>query len=140
VDEDKDGILLDLLAAEMTATTGKDPGVHFLEIVERFGMPHYTRIDSPASPATKAALGRIAPESFRATTLAGEPVTARLAKAPGNGAPIGGLKIAAASGWFAVRPSGTEDIVKIYAESLSSAEHLSRIVEEARAFVAGLTG
>ncbi len=137
---DKDGILLDLLAAEMTATTGKDPGAHFLEIAERFGMPHYTRIDAPATPAAKAALGKLAPEAFRATTLAGEPVTARLANAPGNGASIGGLKVATASGWFAVRPSGTEDIVKIYAESLSSAERLARIVEEAQAFVAGLTG
>jgi phosphoglucomutase len=134
---DKDGILLDLLAAEMTATTGKDPGAHFLEIVERFGMPHYTRIDAPATPAAKAALGKVTAEAFRAATLAGEPVTARLVAAPGNGAPIGGLKVVAPSGWFAVRPSGTEDIVKVYAESLRSAEHLARIVGEAQAFVSG---
>jgi phosphoglucomutase len=134
---DKDGMLLDLLAAEMTATSGKDPGVHFLEIVERFGMPHYTRIDVPATPAAKAALGKLAPEAYRAATLAGEPITARLANASGNGAPIGGLKVVAPSGWFAVRPSGTEDIVKIYAESFRSPEHLSRLVEEAQAFIAG---
>jgi phosphoglucomutase len=137
---DKDGILPDLLAAEMTATTGKDPGAHFGELVERFGMPWYTRIDAPASPAAKAALAKLAPADVRATSLAGEPITARLTSAPGNGAPIGGLKVVAASGWFAVRPSGTEDIAKIYAESFKSPEHLAGIVAEAQAFVAGVLG
>jgi len=134
---DKDGILLDLLAAEITARTGKDPGAHFAEIVERFGVPYSTRIDVPASPAAKAALGRLSPGSLRSTTLAGEPIEARWTTAPGNGAPIGGLKVSAASGWFAVRPSGTEDIAKVYAESFASADHLARIVGEARELVAG---
>jgi len=133
---DKDGILLDLLAAEITARTGADPGVRFRAIAERFGMPHYTRIDLPATPAQKAALGKLSPDAVTASTLAGEPITARLTTAPGNGAPIGGLKVVSASGWFAARPSGTEDVAKIYAESLESPEHLARIVEEARAIVA----
>ena len=137
---DKDGILLDLLAAEITAKTGKDPGAHFTEIVERFGMPYSTRIDVPASPAAKAALGQLSPQSFRSATLAGEPIESRWTTAPGNGAPIGGLKVSAASGWFAVRPSGTEDIAKVYAESFASDAHLARILEEARELVAGVLG
>jgi phosphoglucomutase len=137
---DKDGILLDLLAAEITATTGRDPGAHFEELAGRFGRPHYTRIDLPVSAEQKAALGRLAPEAVSAATLAGEPITARLTRAPGNDAPIGGLKVVTRSGWFAARPSGTEDIAKIYAESLESAEHLAAIVEEARGIVAAALG
>jgi phosphoglucomutase len=133
---DKDGILLGLLAAEITATTGKDPGEHFQELASRFGMPHYRRVDAAATPAEKAALGRLSPESVKATELAGERITARLTKAPGNGASIGGLKVVTEHGWFAARPSGTEDVYKIYAESLSSAGHLDRILEEAQAIVA----
>jgi phosphoglucomutase len=132
---DKDGMILDLLAAEITAT-GRDPGQRFEEIAGRFGTPHYTRIDAPATPAQKAALGRLSPEAVRASTLAGEPITARLTRAPGNDAPIGGLKVTAANGWFAARPSGTEDVYKIYAESFRSPEHLAQIVDEAREIVA----
>jgi phosphoglucomutase len=133
---DKDGMILDLLAAEITARTGQDPGQRFRELAARFGTPHYTRIDAAATPAEKAALGRLSPDAVQASTLAGEPITAKLTRAPGNDAPIGGLKVTTASGWFAARPSGTEDVYKIYAESLLSAEHLARIVEEARAIVA----
>jgi phosphoglucomutase len=132
---DKDGIILDLLAAEITAKTGKDPGVHFNELAERFGMPHYSRIDAAATPGQKAALGKLSPDAVGASVLAGEPITAKLTKAPGNGAPIGGLKVTAQSGWFAARPSGTEDVYKIYAESLKSAEHLAQIIGEAREIV-----
>jgi phosphoglucomutase len=137
---DKDGLILDLLAAEIAAKTGKDPGKHFQEIAGRFGMPHYTRIDAPATPAQKAALGKLSPEAVTASSLAGEPITAKLTKAPGNGAAIGGLKVTAASGWFAARPSGTEDVAKVYAESLKGAEHLARIVEEAKAIVGKAIG
>jgi phosphoglucomutase len=137
---DKDGLLLNLLAAEIAAKSGKDPGRHFEELAERFGRPHYTRIDAPATPAQKAALGRLSPEAVTASSLAGEPITAKLTKAPGNGASIGGLKVVAASGWFAARPSGTEDVAKIYAESLKGAAHLGRIVEEAKAIVAAAIG
>jgi phosphoglucomutase len=133
---DKDGMILDLLAAEITARTGKDPGERFQELAARFGTPYYTRIDAPATPAQKAALGRLSPDAVRASTLAGEPITARLTRAPGNDAPIGGLKVTTGSGWFAARPSGTEDVYKIYAESLRSAQHLAQIVEEARENVA----
>jgi phosphoglucomutase len=133
---DKDGLILDLLAAEITAKTGKDPGARFAELAARFGTPHYSRIDAPATPAEKAALGRLAPGDVTAATLAGEPITAKLTRAPGNDAPIGGLKVVAASGWFAARPSGTEDVYKIYAESFRSAEHLAQIAAEARDIVA----
>jgi phosphoglucomutase len=132
---DKDGLILDLLAAEITAKTGKDPGVHFQELAARFGMPHYSRIDAPATPAQKAALGKLAPEAVEASTLAGEPIVAKLTKAPGNGASIGGLKVASENGWFAARPSGTEDVYKIYAESLKSSDHLGKIIDEAREIV-----
>jgi phosphoglucomutase len=136
---DKDGIVMDLLAAEMTALTGKDPGQLFRELAARFGMPHYTRIDAPATPAEKAAMGRLSPESVKAVELAGDPITAKLTKAPGNGAAIGGLKVVTERGWFAARPSGTEDVCKVYAESLVDAAHLARIVEEAKSIVAAAT-
>jgi phosphoglucomutase len=132
---DKDGIILDLLAAEMTARTGKDPGEHFQEIAAQFGTPYYTRTDAAATPAQKAALKKLSPEQVKETTLAGEPITTRLTRAPGNNASIGGLKVTAANGWFAARPSGTENVYKIYAESMKSAEHLRQIMEEARQIV-----
>ncbi len=133
---DKDGILLDLLAAEITAVTGKDPGEHYRELTAAHGAPVYTRIDAEATPAEKARLAKLSPEAVTAADLAGEPITARLTRAPGNGAAIGGLKVVAPSGWFAARPSGTENVYKIYAESFRDEAHLARIVEEARAIVA----
>jgi phosphoglucomutase len=133
---DKDGPIMDLLAAEITATTGKDPGEHYRELTAKFGSPCYTRIDAPATPAQKAALKKLSPEMVTATTLAGEPITAKLTKAPGNGAAIGGLKVTSASGWFAARPSGTENIYKIYAESFKDEKHLQAIVAEAQEIVA----
>ncbi len=132
---DKDGPIMDLLAAEITATTGKDPGEHYRELTARFGSPCYTRIDAPATPAQKAALKKLSPEMVTATTLAGEPIVAKLTKAPGNGAAIGGLKVTSASGWFAARPSGTENIYKIYAESFKDEKHLQSIVAEAQEIV-----
>jgi phosphoglucomutase len=132
---DKDGLIMDLLAAEITAKSGKDPGLHFKELAERFGMPYYSRIDAAATPAQKAALGMLSPDAVTASSLAGEPILAKLTRAPGNDAPIGGLKVAAENGWFAARPSGTEDVYKIYAESLKSADHLAKIIEEAREIV-----
>ncbi len=132
---DKDGLILDLLAAEITAKTGKDPGLHFRELAARFGTPYYSRIDAAATPAQKSALGKLSPDAVKTSTLAGEPITARLTRAPGNDAAIGGLKVTAESGWFAARPSGTEDVYKIYAESLKSPEHLARIIDEAREIV-----
>jgi len=133
---DKDGILLDLLAAEITAVTGQDPGAHYERLRARFGTPYYTRIDAPATPAEKAALKRLAPAAVKAATLAGEPIVARLTRAPGNDAAIGGLKVTSADGWFAARPSGTENVYKIYAESMKSAEHLAVILAEAQKIVA----
>jgi phosphoglucomutase len=132
---DKDGPLLDLLAAEITACTGKDPGEHFRELTAAFGTPYYTRIDTPATPEEKAALEKLSPEAVKASTLAGEPITARLTRAPGNNAPIGGLKVVAANGWFAARPSGTENLCKIYAESFRDEKHLQTIVAEAQHIV-----
>jgi phosphoglucomutase len=132
---DKDGLILGLLAAEITATTGKDPGEHFLKITNEYGSPFYTRIDSPATPGQKVLLQNLTPDSVKATELAGEPITAKLTRAPGNGEPIGGLKVVAASGWFAARPSGTEDIYKIYAESFRDQRHLDAVVGEARRIV-----
>lgn len=132
---DKDGILLALLAAEITARTGRDPGEHYRAMTGELGSSAYTRIDAPASAAVRAALARLAPEAVTASTLAGEPITARLTRAPGNGAPIGGLKVVADSCWFAARPSGTEDIYKIYAESFRGDAHLQQVVAEARAIV-----
>jgi phosphoglucomutase len=132
---DKDGLIMDLLAAEITARTEKDPSEHFSDLVSEFGRPYYTRIDKPASREQKTKLGALAPESVRASSLAGEPITARLTSAPGNGASIGGLKVVAESGWFAARPSGTENIYKIYAESFRDEAHLEEIVSEAQEIV-----
>jgi phosphoglucomutase len=132
---DKDGPIMDLLAAEMTARTGKDPGEHYRELTARFGTPFYTRIDAPATPEQKARLAELSPEAVRASAVAGDPIVARLTRAPANGAPIGGLKVSTGRGWFAARPSGTENIYKIYAESFVDQPHLDAIVAEARAIV-----
>ena len=132
---DKDGPIMDLLAAEITARTGKDPGEHYRELTAEFGTPCYTRIDAPATPEQKARLQKLSPEAVKESELAGEPITAKLTRAPGNNAPIGGLKVVAASGWFAARPSGTENIYKIYAESFKDQAHLDAIVSEAQEIV-----
>jgi phosphoglucomutase len=132
---DKDGLIMDLLAAEITARTGKDPGEHYVDLTAEFGTAYYTRIDAPATPEQKARLQRLAPEAVKDMELAGEPIVAKLTRAPGNDAPIGGLKVTARSGWFAARPSGTENVYKIYAESFESQEHLNVIVMEARHIV-----
>ena len=138
---DKDGIILDLLAAEILAVTGKDPGEHFQALESELGRTWYSRMDAPSGARERAILANLSPEMVKATVLAGDPITAKLTKAPGNGAPIGGLKVSTQYGWFAARPSGTEDIYKIYAESLRSAEHLARIQAEAREIVdAALAG
>ena len=123
---DKDGILLCLLAAEILAVTGKTPSQRYAELEAEFGASAYQRVDAPATPAQKAQLGKLAPEAVTATELAGEPITAKLSHAPGNGAAIGGLKVATEHAWFAARPSGTEDVYKLYAESLRGEEHLAR--------------
>jgi phosphoglucomutase len=133
---DKDGILLDLLAAEMLAHTGRDPSAHYRALCELHGDPLYERIDAPATPAEKAALAKLSAEQVTATELAGEPIVARLTHAPGNGAPLGGLKVVTQNGWFAARPSGTEDVYKIYAESFVGKDHLRRVQAEAREIVA----
>ncbi len=132
---DKDGIIMDLLAAEILAVTGKDPSRHYEELTARYGASRYARIDAPATPERKAALAKLSPEQVRADTLAGDPIVSRLTCAPGNGAPIGGLKVVTENGWFAARPSGTEDLCKIYAESFVGEEHLKRIQEEAKRIV-----
>jgi len=132
---DKDGLILGLLAAEITATTGKDPGVHYSEITATFGSSFYTRIDAPATKEQKDSLKKLSPAAVTATDLAGESITAKLTNAPGNGAAIGGLKVITESGWFAARPSGTEDVYKLYAESLKSASHLDLILKEAQQIV-----
>ncbi|MDE3157693.1 MAG: phosphoglucomutase (alpha-D-glucose-1,6-bisphosphate-dependent), partial [Acidobacteriota bacterium] len=132
---DKDGPIMDLLAAEITAVTGKDPGQHYREMAAEFGTPFYTRIDAPATPDERSRLERLSPNAVRESNLAGERIIAKLTRAPGNGAPIGGLKVVAATGWFAARPSGTEDIYKIYAESFRDQAHLDAIVSEAQEIV-----
>lgn len=137
---DKDGPIMNLLAAEITARTGKDPGEHFQALAAEFGMPYYTRIDAAATPEQKARLGKLSPEQVTAAMLAGEPITAKLTRAPGNDAAIGGLKVVAASGWFAARPSGTENIYKIYAESFKDERHLQSIVDEAQQIVDSALG
>jgi len=132
---DKDGPIMALLAAEITARTGKDPGEHYRELTAEFGTPYYTRIDAPATPEQKTRLEQLPPEAVKESSLAGEPIIARLTRAPGNNAPISGLKVVAASGWFAARPSGTENIYKIYAESFKSQAHLNAILTEAEEIV-----
>jgi len=132
---DKDGLIMDLLAAEMLARSGKGPGESYRALTARYGTPLYTRIDAPATPQQKAQLARLSPAAVSASTLAGEPITAKLTRAPGNDAPFGGLKVIAASGWFAARPSGTENIYKIYAESFRDQRHLDALVEEAQQIV-----
>jgi phosphoglucomutase len=137
---DKDGIILDLLAAEITAITGKEPGEHYREITEQFGTPCYRRIDAPATPEQKEALGKLSPDAVKATEMAGERIIAKLTSAPGNGAAIGGLKVVTENGWFAARPSGTENIYKIYAESFNGEQHLCAIIEEAGRIVSASLG
>ena len=132
---DKDGLILGLLAAEITARTGKDPGEHYREITSRFGESFYTRIDAPATLEQKSALKQLSPSAVSATTLAGDAITGKLTNAPGNNAPIGGLKVSSEAGWFAARPSGTEDIYKLYAESFRSESHLNEIISEAQQIV-----
>ena len=137
---DKDGLIACLLAAEMTARDGRDPGVAYRELTARFGSPAYQRIDAPASPEQKAVLARLSPEQVTARELAGEPIVATLTAAPGNGAPIGGLKVVTEHAWFAARPSGTENVYKVYAESFLGEEHLVRVISEAQAVVAEALG
>jgi phosphoglucomutase len=137
---DKDGPIMNLLAAEITATTGRDPGEHYRDLTKEFGAPCYTRIDAAATPEQKARLGKLSPEAVKESNLGGEPIVAKLTRAPGNGASIGGLKVVAENGWFAARPSGTENIYKIYAESFRDENHLNAIVGEARAIVTNALG
>ncbi|UPO76678.1 phosphoglucomutase (alpha-D-glucose-1,6-bisphosphate-dependent) [Arthrobacter sp. Helios] len=135
---DKDGILLALLASEITAVTSKTPSQHYRELTSRFGDPVYARVDAPATREQKAALSKLAPSDVTATTLAGEEITARLTEAPGNGAAVGGLKVTTENAWFAARPSGTEDVYKIYVESFKGVEHLRQVQDEAKAIVDGV--
>jgi phosphoglucomutase len=137
---DKDGILLALLASEIEAVTGRSPSALHTQLTDQFGESAYARIDAPASREEKAALGKLSPEAVTATELAGEPITAKLTRAPGNDAPIGGLKVTTENAWFAARPSGTEDVYKIYAESFRGPEHLAQVQEEARAVVGAALG
>jgi phosphoglucomutase len=137
---DKDGILLALLASEIQAVTGRSPSKLHKQLTDHFGESAYARIDAPATREEKAALGKLSPEAVTATELAGEPITAKLTTAPGNDAPIGGLKVTTENAWFAARPSGTEDVYKIYAESFKGPEHLAQVQEEARAVVAAALG
>jgi phosphoglucomutase len=132
---DKDGIILALLAAEITARSKKEPGEYYWDLTAQFGTPHYTRIDAPASPEQKARLAKLSPESVRASSLAGEPIIAKLTRAPGNDAPIGGLKVVTENCWFAARPSGTENLYKIYAESCRDTRHLQTVIAEAQQIV-----
>ncbi|MGH9356664.1 MAG: phosphoglucomutase, alpha-D-glucose phosphate-specific, partial [Terriglobia bacterium] len=137
---DKDGLIMGLLAAEMTASTGRDPGELYRDLTERFGSPVYARIDAPATPAQKAILKRLSPEQVKVSELAGERIQAMLTAAPGNGGLVGGLKVVAANGWFAARPSGTEDVYKLYAESFRGVDHLRIIQDEAQQIIAQALG
>lgn len=132
---DKDGLILGLLAAEITARTGRDPGEHFADIVRAFGQPYYRRLDQPADDRQKAILKNLSPQQVTAASLAGDPITDKQTRAPGNQAPLGGLKVVTAAGWFAARPSGTENVYKIYAESFRDEAHLEQIIDEARLIV-----
>ena len=132
---DKDGLLLNLLAAEILATTGRDPAEHYRNLEEEFGSPAYARIDAPANTKQKQVLAALNPDLVQADTLADDPIVAKLTNAPGNNAPIGGLKVATEQGWFAARPSGTEEIYKIYAESFRGEKHLEQLQSEARSIV-----
>jgi phosphoglucomutase len=132
---DKDGIVMALLSAEMLARTAEDPGEIYCGLTEQFGAPAYERIDAPATPEQKAVLLRLSPDQVSARELAGDPITSMLTAAPGNGAPIGGLKVTTARGWFAARPSGTENVYKLYAESFAGQDHLRRIQREAQELV-----
>jgi len=132
---DKDGLIMDLLAAEITACTGRDPGEHYRQLTAELGTPYYTRIDAPATPAMKAKLAKLSPDAVTVAALVGEPITAKLTRAPGNDAAIGGLKVVAGSGWFAARPSGTENVYKLYGESFRDRSHLDAIVGEAQKIV-----
>ena len=127
---------MNLLAAEITARTGKDPGEHYRELTAEFGTPYYTRIDAAATPEQKARLARLSPEAVKESELAGEPISMKLTNAPGNNGPIGGLKVVARNGWFAARPSGTESVYKLYAESFRDEKHLAALVAEAQRIVA----
>jgi len=137
---DKDGLIMGLLAAEMLARTGKDPGEIYAGLTEQFGAPVYERIDAPATPEQKAKLLKLSPEQVKVKELAGDPIEAMLTMAPSNGAPLGGLKVVTARGWFAARPSGTEDVYKIYAESFAGEEHLKRIQKEAQEVIGKVVG
>ena len=137
---DKDGILLALLASEIKAVTGKSPSERYKELTSQFGDPAYARIDAPATKEQKAKLGKLAPEDVKADSLAGEKITARLVTAPGNGAAIGGLKVTTENAWFAARPSGTEDVYKIYAESFRGPDHLAEVQAEAKTIVDAALG
>src|SRR5262249_27708386 len=132
---DKDGLIMVLLAAEITARTGRDPGEHYRELTAEFGTAYYTRIDAPATPEQKARLRELSPDAVKQSRLAGDAIIAKLTRAPGNNAPIGGLKVVTESGWFAARPSGTENIYKIYAESFRDQSHLEAILNEAEEIV-----
>ena len=132
---DKDGPLLCLLAAEIRATSGSDLGDMYRALTDELGEPSYKRVDAPATPAQKARLGKLSPDAVSGTELAGQPIIDRLTKAPGNGESIGGLKVTTKDAWFAARPSGTEDVYKIYAESFLGPDHLARIIDEAQAMV-----
>lgn len=132
---DKDGLILGLLAAEICATTGKDPGQHYAELTAKFGAPSYKRIDAPATPEQKKAFKKLTPEAVTASSLAGDAITQKLTRAPGNHADIGGLKVCTANGWFAARPSGTENIYKVYAESFKGTAHLDDVITEAQKIV-----
>jgi phosphoglucomutase len=137
---DKDGILLALLASEIQAVTGRSPSKLHRQLTDHFGESAYARIDAPATREQKAALGKLSPEDVTATELAGEPITAKLTRAPGNDASIGGLKVTTENAWFAARPSGTEDVYKVYAESFRGPEHLAQVQEEAQAVVSAALG
>ena len=137
---DKDGIILALLASEILATTGRSPSEHYAELTDRFGAPAYARTDVATSREAKARLGKLSGDDVMATELAGQPITQKLTTAPGNGAPLGGLKVVTESGWFAARPSGTEDVYKVYAESFQGPEHLAQIQSEAQRVVSAALG